>query len=123
METDISGIFDELDVCVIHGWICLDLDIDYNSAMELILSSPVDEDKRLLKHRIQEFIHTTPSQLTFEGLELIISNAPPLSILFRNNHFSVLLVRDKKVYSLITASSFLDQRVFKFIICWKHGNV
>lgn len=122
IQTDVGNLLKVLNIDLVHGWIDQSLKIDYNSAMDLLMSSPKTEQEENLKLQIKQFMDSYPSQLTYQGLELIMTQAPSLCILFRNNHFSVLHRHQQRLFTLITDISFVNQSVNTIDNFRKSGN-
>lgn len=59
---------------------------------------------------IQEFLENSQAQLTDVGLNVLNNEIPEgrLCILFRNNHFSVLLKNNQKLFVLVTDIGYKD---------------
>jgi hypothetical protein len=124
-------VFDLLGVKVLHGWLPEDPEsvsvlesMTYNEAAELVAMADdvetrseamhdnnLSSDKVELLHKaaiVRRFLDASPSQLTFEGLIKIHAalSEGELAVLFRNNHFSTIILHEGVLYALVTDVGF-----------------
>ena len=75
---------------------------------------------------IEEFLETTSTQCTEEGLKSVFRNMRnnELGVFFRNNHFSVIFKRDNRyVLSLVTDEGFIDEPSIVWEIVYDNGAI
>ncbi|KAJ3123721.1 Ubiquitin carboxyl-terminal hydrolase MINDY-1 [Nowakowskiella sp. JEL0407] len=127
-------VFDIFNVALCHGWVIDPQDREtyqviaaelgsYNNVVEAVIASEVaesklgvsgeaDAEKRIRNGIVcKTFLDASASQLTYYGLGLLVETLPPhsLSVLFRNNHFSVVFKKgDNELYTLVTDHGFLN---------------
>jgi ubiquitin carboxyl-terminal hydrolase MINDY-1/2 len=116
--TEELSVFELLGMQIVHGWVVDQQDkqafevlggLGYNQAAELALGvgDEKDEGRSWIARR---WLEDHQHQLTMVGLASLRSKLSEgsLSVLFRNNHFSVLHKREGRLYSLVTDSSFAE---------------
>ena len=133
--TDAMSIFDLLDIHVYHGWVVSEDDfsaypylcqLTYNSAVQkltqyedvkaqllkpdVMIESLSAENKEIIEEgdAICKWLAANASQLTSDGI-IQLNNAlndMDLAVLFRNNHFSLLLKTHGRLYALVTDIGF-----------------
>ncbi|KAL7751722.1 hypothetical protein RI367_002721 [Sorochytrium milnesiophthora] len=126
-------LFDAFNIKLVHGWTCDPQDsathsvvvgdcASYNGLVNVMVQSDVAnsqqprrpsadalESKALIA---QEFLRSSPSQLTYHGLHTLSTSIPDaLYVLFRNNHFHCMYKRgDGKLYTLVTDLGYRERR-------------
>ena len=73
--------------------------------------SPAAPSPRLQRVRVlEEFLRDSASQLSYHGLAQLYAALEKggLSVLFRNNHFAVILRRHERLFLLVTDAGFVD---------------
>lgn len=122
------ALFRLFDVILVHGWIMDNesrdavevdrlADYSYEDAQNLMVnvnstSNLKDlEDSAFQNAKIlQEFMDSSPTQLTNEGLNTLRASIEEntFAILFRNDHFSTVHVRDHTLFALVTDLGYKD---------------
>eukprot|EP00049_Salpingoeca_infusionum_P005813 m.97176 g.97176 ORF g.97176 m.97176 type:complete len:403 (-) comp13095_c0_seq2:2697-3905(-) len=119
------ALFDLYGVRVLHGWLpdpqegyVYDIlkDAGYNQAVNVIAEGLCDAASTQAKDKgraVNDWLTNTSSQLTVYGLVALYGTMRDnaLAVLFRNNHFSVILKRGERLYSLVTDAGFKDTEV------------
>lgn len=115
-------VFDLLRIPLYHGWLVDPQTPDvqkavgtcsYNQLVEKIInwkSSP-DTEKATAALIAENFLEKTASQLTYHGLcELTATiKEAELCVLFRNNHFTLIVKHKDQLYQLVTDQGFLNE--------------
>ena len=127
-------VFDLLNIKVLHGWIPEDIEtqsvldsMTYNEATELValadeMQMQMDEqhDNNLNEASmsmlsksavIRQFLEASPSQMTYTGLFQIHAalKEGEIGVLFRNNHFSTVILNQGVLYSLVSDFGYMHQ--------------
>ena len=74
---------------------------------------------------IEEFLETTSTQCTEEGLKSVFRNMRnnELGVFFRNNHFSVIFKRDNRYVLSLTDEGFIDEPSIVWEIVYDNGAI
>ncbi|KAG1460806.1 hypothetical protein G6F56_005863 [Rhizopus delemar] len=124
------ALFELFHVDLVHGWIVDPQDTatfdvivknykNYNQTVNSIVQAneintnqpTIEEEEKL--HQAGEFLKDTATQLTYYGLELLVTAIPQnnLCVLFRNNHFSTVYKHPEfGLLMLVTDSGFIKER-------------
>ena len=127
------AVFDLLDVRVYHGWIVSEEDLSaypylspltYNEAIEKVVAydaiksraletgnfdqTPEEREAVEEGEAIAKWLEANSGQLTSDGVIQLNSHMKEgeLAVLFRNNHFSVILKRNDRLFGLVTDVGF-----------------
>lgn len=118
------ALFDAFEVSLVHMWIydpknedlCRVLGNEsYNSITSKLLSDGSNDLSSDDANIIRSFLSSTASQMTDYGMKMFQASAlnNELYILFRNNHFSVILKHENLLYELVTDMGIIiDQPLF-----------
>jgi len=116
------GIFDLLEIGLMHGWIVskqdetmfnLLKDESYNTLVERIIKLSEKEEDSGEATLLRCWLDDTMSQLTYDGLQELHENIldHELAVLFRNAHFTTVYKRENRLYLLNTDIGFLDSEL------------
>ncbi|NXH49111.1 MINY1 hydrolase, partial [Dicaeum eximium] len=115
-------VFDLLNIPLYHGWLVDPQSpeqvqavgkLSYNQLVEKIITCKQASDSSLVSEGLvaEQFLESSASQLTFQGLCELTARAPEgeLGVFFRNNHFSTLVKHKGHLYLLVTDQGFLQE--------------
>jgi hypothetical protein len=139
--TEELTLFDALDVSILHGWVVDPSDeiltsvlgkLTYNEAMMKLVESsnssivpdpnlsestePANGNPHLEEYLIRGFVEQTHAQISLYGLARLYEKVKEreLSVLFHNNHFSVMFKFSTRLFLLVTDIGFSDSAC-----CWE----
>ena len=117
--TENISFFDMLGVKLYHGWICdpskeeeysVLSKLSYNEALNKLVAETSEDGKHEASVVIHFLENDGAAQFTFYGLVKLMAVVPErsLSVLYRNNHFSVMFKKDGALYTLVSDSGYAE---------------
>lgn len=112
-STQELAVFDALAMPLFHGWVVDPRDeptaaalgkLSYNQVVEKLVSSPDSSSTSEHTILLENFLASTPAQLTEEGLSQLYERVRErqVAVFFRNNHFATLYRFEAVLYLLVT---------------------